>query len=240
VPKLAALLAEPRIEALLFSSPHFPDALAPGASALYLPLVLAPPFPPPADAGRPPARPGRPFTITLFCSPPEYRRKNVLNCLLALSGLRGSYRLLLNGLSQDAPYRALLDALAVRYEERGWMERGDYEAALDEADLGLQVSFAETFGYVVAEHLLRGVPVLGSAMVPALGGLPPSLRERLIVAAADDAGAVRARIQHFVDRPDAARAAGRRARAHLLAENARAVEGARALLARLVADARAS
>jgi glycosyltransferase involved in cell wall biosynthesis len=238
MPKLVELLAHPRIEAVLFSSPHFPDALAPRANAYYLPLVLAPPFPPDPRAdwggGSSPPRAGRPCTITLFCSPPEYRRKNVTNCLLALSGLRGDYRLLVNGLSRDAPYRALLDTLGIRYEERGWMERPDYEATLGEADLGLQVSFAETFGYVVAEHLLRGVPVVGSRMVPVLHGLSPPLRERMLVDAADDAREIRDRVQFFLDHPDAGREIGRQAREHLLAENAATVERARAMLAELI------
>ena len=98
-----------------------------------------------------------------------------------------------------------------------------YEAAVARAQLGLQVSFAESYCYVAAEHLLAGVPV-GSAMVPALDALSPALRERLIVSSPEAVDEIREKLQFLIDRRATARRSGRRARDELLAANARDAE----------------
>jgi hypothetical protein len=232
--KLDAILAERRIDALLFTSRSFADAFAgtrPGV--FHLPLALD--TPPTSDAQPAGAlRRDGPFEVTLFCAPPEYARKNVLNCLLALSRVRGEYRLVLNRLSHDPHYGALLARLGIRWEDHGWMERPAYESAVARAQLGLQVSFAESYCYVAAEHLLAGVPVLASAMVPALDALSPPLRERLIVSSPEAVDEIRERIQFLVDRPVLCAELGLRAREELLAANARDAECARRLLAALL------
>lgn len=233
VEKLAAVLVEPRIDYLLFASPAFVAPLSLRGDVHYLPHTLEIPRQRTPEP-RPATGPGEPLAITLFCAAAEYRRKNVINSLLALAGLRGEYRLLLNGLSLDPDYRVLLDALGLRYEERGWMERGDYEAAVATAGLGLQVSFAESYCYVAAEHLARGVPVLGSPMVPVFERLSPAVRRRLVVAAPEDPAEIREKVQFFLDRPAARAEIGERARAELAAASARDARAARELLAALI------
>ena len=234
VEKLAAVLAERRIDYLLFCSPAFAEALAEGGRAHYLPPTLEVPAP----GRRMPSEPGGALTITLFCAAPEYRRKNVMNCLLALAGLRGEYRLLLNGLSLDPDYRAFLDPLGLRYEERGWMERREYEATVATAGLGLQVSFAESYCYVAAEHLIEGVPVIGSPMVPVFERLSPEVRRRLVVAAPEHPLEIRQKVQFFLDRPAARAEIGERARAELAAASSRDAQAARSLLAALIGRGR--
>jgi glycosyltransferase involved in cell wall biosynthesis len=225
--KFSFVLSEPRVDHLLFATRPFADGLGRHRSAHYLPATLEVPA---SGATR---RSQERATVTLFCSPPEYRRKNVLNCLLALAGARGSYRLLVNGLSEDSSYRSVLHALSLPYEEHGWMDRSDYETAVGQADLGLQVSFAESYCYVAAEHLIRGVPTLGSPMVPVFGRVSPELRDRLVVANPESVLEIREKIQYLLDRPRVREEIGRQAREELIAANARDVETARALLVRL-------
>jgi hypothetical protein len=109
---------------------------------------------------------------SLFAAPNEFRRKNALACILALAGLDVPYVLRLNGLAERPEYRTFLEELKVPYEDRGWMDDDDYARALDEVDVGLQVSLADSFNYVVAEHFARAVPVVLSRSVPLRAGCP--------------------------------------------------------------------
>ncbi len=233
--KLDAILAEQRIETLLFTSPSFAESLAGKRAGIhYLPLALHLD----SSIGETPSKAqglNGPFEITLFCAAPEYARKNVLKCLLALAGLRGAYRLVVNGLSRDPHYGALLERLEIPWQDWGWMERSDYDAAVAQAQVGLQVSFAESYCYVAAEHLLAGVPMLASPMVPALAMLSPPLRERLIVSSPESVGEIREKLQFLLDRPTLCAELGRRARAEFLTANARDAERARRAIAALVA-----
>jgi glycosyltransferase involved in cell wall biosynthesis len=233
VEKLTSLLAERRIDHLLFTSRSFVDALAAAGHGHvhYLPQTLEVPE---AGAETPTPPEGEPPAITLFCPAPEYRRKNVLNCLLALAGLPGGYRLLLNGLSRAPHYRAVLNALALPYEERGWMEDREYRAAVAGAGLGLQPSFAESYCYVAAEHLIRGVPAIGSRMVPVFERLSPDLRERLVVESPEAVSEIREKVRFFLDRPEARAELGRRARAELAMASARDIEAATDVLTALL------
>jgi glycosyltransferase involved in cell wall biosynthesis len=232
VPKLARVIADPAIERLLFCEPGLAEAFRrAGLPAAHLPLTLSAPGAPPPDP--PFAVDG--MRISLFCPPAEYRRKNVVNCLVALAAVTSSFTLLLNGLSENASYRRLLETLRLPYEDLGWMERPDYEASLSAVDLGLQLSFAESYNYVAAEHLIRGVPVLTSPMVPVVRSLGDETRRRLIVEAADDPAAIGDRIQAFVDDPAGTAVVGRRARDELTRANERSVVAARSLL-RALAD----
>ena len=160
----------------------------------------------------------------------------MLNALLALAGTRGRHRLLLNGLAQHPDYRALLDALRLDYEDRGWMERRVYEETLSSVDLGLQLSFAESFDYVAAEHLVRGVPVLGSRMLPVLRALTPETRRALVVDEADEVGAIREALQSLLDAPERCVALGARARAELLAANETSQKRAREVLCAIAGE----
>jgi len=223
IPKLAQILDEPAIDHYLFCSEGLAEGLrASGRSAWYLPLtVMLPNSSRPASVTR--HTTAGLLNISLFCPAPEYRRKNILNCLLALSMVRGRYRLFLNGLSHHPAYLTLLKTLRITYRDLGWMERAPYEETLWSIDLGLQLSFAESFNYVAAEHLLRGVPVLASRMVPVMALLSPEIQEQLIVDTVDNAGAIRERIQSFLDTPARCAALGARARQELIAANERNV-----------------
>jgi hypothetical protein len=74
--------------------------------------------------------------------------------------LKRRYTLYLNGLSKNRLYRNILKKLRIRYRDFGWMTDEKYQAALGEVDLGLQISFAETFNYVAAEHIVKRIPVM--------------------------------------------------------------------------------
>jgi len=261
VPKLAAVLAHPRIEHFLFSSPGLAEAFqSAGYPARHLPLVLNLPGPdldhkvggPDADeteAGGTEAAAGafgRPSehhlpvpVLSLFCPLAEARRKNVLNSLLALAGLETPYRLRLNGLAADPAYRALLEALKVPYDDRGWMPAADYARAIAAVGLGLQASFAESYNYVAAEHLALGVPVLVSRMVPVARLLPDDLRAALTVDDADDAAALRGRIAALLGDPVGLRVLGARAGAALREANLRQIAVAVAVLRAVIAEPRA-
>jgi glycosyltransferase involved in cell wall biosynthesis len=158
--------------------------------------VLAPPVP----TGPPRARRG-PSVVSLFLSAREAARKNVFTTLLALADLDCDYVLYLNGLSADPGFRTLLQKLAIPYRDFGWMERRRYEQVLARVEVGLQVSFSESFNQVVADHGVRGIPVVVSEMIPVLRGLAPPVRARLVVANPDDPAAIRAALTYLISRP---------------------------------------
>ena len=106
--------------------------------------------------------------VSLFCPPAEYRRKNILNALYALLQVVGDFSLALNGLSHDPAYAVILARLNLRFQEWGWMARERMRKNCGRLDWGMQLSFAESFNYVAAEHLLRGIPILASPMVPVM------------------------------------------------------------------------
>ncbi|MEM7114733.1 MAG: hypothetical protein AAF614_20015 [Chloroflexota bacterium] len=228
--KLSAILRHEAIDAYLFCSEGVARGLQTAVSNThYLPLTIAdlPPETPTNSAHAP-------FAISLFCPPPEYKRKNIFNCLLALARLRGDYRLILNGLSTDPAYRHLLENLKIPFVDHGWMTRADYEAQLGQLDLGLQLSFAESFNYVAAEHLVRGVPVLASNMVPVVQQLSPQIQQQLTVAHADDATAVLNHLQPLIDNPVHTARLGQQARAELLVSNQQQIKAATAVLQSLL------
>lgn len=233
IPKLAEVLAHPRISHYFFSSPGLADAFqSVGYPARHLPLVLNLPGQPGQDVEH--QRPSELLpsvpVLSLFHPLPEARRKNVLNTLLALPGLPMPYHLQLNGLSADPAYRGLLEALKIPFDDRGWMPAADYARAIAAVDLGLQASFAESYNYVAAEHLARGVPVLVSRMVPVARLLPDDLRAALTVDDADDAAALRARIAALLSDRAGLRVMGARAGAALREANLGQIAAAVAVL----------
>ena len=232
---LAKVLEDRRVHYRTFANPELAAALAGRlANVHYLPdTVVLPPEPPPRATPRDDSR--ECFAISLFCSPFEYKRKNVLSCLLALAGLEGDYVLHLNGLSQEPPYRTLLTLLKIRHEDFGWMEQEAYERALERIDLGLQVSLAETFNHVVAEHIARGIPVLTSRMVPVMDSMPAAARARLVVEDPESPGEIRSRIEWAMSERAACGALGAEMRSELRLENDRRIEAATAVLDRIVA-----
>src|SRR6185369_2152112 len=94
----------------------------------------------------------------------------------------------LNGLAERAEYRTFLEELNVPFDDRGWLDEDDYARALDDVDVGVQVSLGESFNYVVAEHFARAVPVMLSRSVPVAHGLPDDVLRLLVVTDPDDPG----------------------------------------------------
>lgn len=172
----------------------------------YLPVPMDP-----AEFNARPKRLRGPTVLSLFCSPHEYRRKNIMNTLLAVASLDDEYLLFLNGLSRAIPYRRLLRSLKVRYRDLGWMSDVAYRRTLNQVDIGLQLSFTESFNQVSAEHLARSIPVLASSLVPAMAAVRKEDRDRLIVDSPEDSDAIRVRLQWLIRHPEARLRMGRRA-----------------------------
>lgn len=101
--------------------------------------------------------------VSLFCTAGP--RKNLSNQLLACSMVE-DLELHINGLSQNPEFARLMKDLKVQTIDHGWMEKSQYTSVIREMDLGLQVTFAETFNYVVVEHFVQGIPVVCSHMIP--------------------------------------------------------------------------
>lgn len=51
----------------------------------------------------------------------------------------------------------------------GWMPRNEFLDLCSKMDIGLQVSFSETFNIVLADLITQGVPAVGSTEIPWLG-----------------------------------------------------------------------
>jgi hypothetical protein len=223
---LASLLGDRRVGRFFATSEAMVGPL--GASGrpsqfLALPFRVAEPAAIEKPGGSPPV-------VSLFCSPNEYRRKNVLACLFALSGLDVPYVLHANGLAERAEYRMFLEATKIPYRDLGWMDDAVYARALDETDLGLQVSLADSFNYVAAEHFARAAPVVVSRSVPCAHGLPEDVARLLVVADPDSPAEIREKVRFLLSEPEARRAAGRAAREHVERLSARNAEAARSTL----------
>lgn len=172
--------------------------------------------------------------ISFFCAPNEYRRKNALASIISLAGLDVPYVLHVNGLGERAEYRTFLEVLRIPHHDHGWMDEDDYARALDEIDVGMQVSLADSFNYVVAEHFARAIPVLVSRSVPCAHGLPDEVSRLLVVAEPDNPAEMRAKLRVLLLDPEVRRAAGVAARQHIEHLSRRHLQTARrALLAAL-------
>lgn len=133
------------------------------------------------------------FVLSLFCSAGP--RKNIHAQLGALKYLEDMLRphgkklmLYTNVLSRDVEFakinRFLADMVGVKYRDVGWMEKSEYMDIIShDVDLGLQVSLAETYDYVVAEHLIMRKPCVVSTAVPVVNELniPDRTKEKMIV-----------------------------------------------------------
>ena len=176
------------------------------APCLWLPSVIASLRRAPSSARATGTLRGvRPANVGLFCSPNEYARKNILTTLVAVARLGPRVVLHVNGLSDDADYRPWLDRLGIRWIDHGWMSREAYLETVAGLDLGLQVSFAESFNYVAADHILAGVPVIVSPMVPVVTELPAPLVRPFVVRTADDPAVIADAIERVIARPRVAR-----------------------------------
>jgi glycosyltransferase involved in cell wall biosynthesis len=221
-------MQHPRIRFKFFPHKTFAAALADYSDCFALPSTLA---------EFPPIRPHRanPLPIiSLFCSPNEYRRKNILNSLLAISNLDTPYLLYLNGLSENPDYRRLLERFRIRYRDWSWMEPKQYRRVLNRVDIGLQVSFSEAFDFVAAEHIQRGIPVVGSRMVPALDLMPPRVKEWCVVENPDDPLEIAAKLEYLLVHPAARNVLSKTARRHLLQANEKNIRQAKTLLLEII------
>lgn len=226
--RLALVLDHPRIRFKLFPHPGLAAALSARQDCLEWPLTV-PAFPPP-HSHRTNAIP----IISLFCSPNEYRRKNILNSILAVGMLTRPYVLYLNGLSGNPDYRRLLELFQIVYRDWGWMPLGQYRRVLRRVDVGLQVSFSESFDYVAAEHIQRGIPVLGSRMVPVLHSMPARVLERCVVDNPDNPVELAVKLKYLLTHPSARQALGYSARRRLLKTNEENIRKAEKLLLEIV------
>jgi len=172
--------------------------------------------------------------ISLFCSPFEYRRKNILNSLLALSMLKNRYILYVNGLSGNEYYGGVLKTLRIRYRDFGWMTDEKYQSVLSGIDLGLQVSFAETFNFVAAEHIVKRVPVLTSRMVPVMDSMPGYIKKRLVVDDPDSASEIRDKIGYLLGDTALLKDLGERMHKYLKRENEKRIETAKKVLKSII------
>lgn len=219
-PTLMRLVRDPRVTHLFFASDEVAQSFArAGKPCFVLPHVVATvPDEPTVQRGN--ASDEAPPRITLFSSPNEYPRKNVLSCLLALARTTRPHRLQLNGLSRRAEYAMLLEDLHIPFEDHGWMDDAAYARVIADAALGLQVSLAESFDYVAFDHFLRGVPVVVSRMVPCAHGLPEHAERSLVVRDPDSPAEIAERIDDLLASRDARIELGRVVREHAVRRNA--------------------
>lgn len=108
--------------------------------------------------------------VSIFCA---YRPlKNIVAQIAAVALAAQEIPLelhLLEGPGQNALYRAvqaLTAELPFPVIYHASMTNEACRKLAGEMDLGLQVSLSETFSYVACEHMMGGVPVIGSASVP--------------------------------------------------------------------------
>ena len=194
--KLADVLRNKRIDKVLFSSREFAMAINSSREGLYLPVTMSG-----EDARQETFDDEGLFKISLFFSSAEYRRKNLLNSLIATSLLKKKYILYLNRSSRLPGYGAIARKLGVNYTDFGWMRAEKYQNVLSTVDLGLQVSLSESYNYVAAEHFLRGKPVIVSRAVPVVDDFSPALKKRLIVDDFDNPFEIKEKILFFMNNP---------------------------------------
>ncbi len=231
VGKLDRVLRHSAVGRILCASADLAHSLRGAVDAAHLPVTL--------DLRRAHIRGGREKacpTVSFFFPWREARRKNALNGLLAAASLGKRIRLHLNGLSEEPDYRALLETLRIPHRDLGWMEESVYRRALTRIDIGLQPSFAETFDYVAADHLARGIPVIGSMMVPAIAELPAAIRKYVVVPNPDAAGQIAERLERLAGDRDLRDRVGREGASALSRSNHHNIAAAAALLESLLAS----
>ena len=154
-------------------------------------------------------RPGRVAgrDVDLFC--PASPRKNICPQLAAVVGTGAALHV--NDLFSSAD-RAVAEALGVRLVREGMPGREAYYRLIARMAAGLQVTLAESFNYVAAEHMLLGVPVLTSRHVPCRPDEP-----RLVVDDEHSPAAIRAKLVPLLDDPLGRRELGDQCREHIRA-----------------------
>jgi len=92
--------------------------------------------------------------LGLFCN--SNPNKNILNQVVAASVV--GKKLVTNALTTIMS--SIANEFSVDYEMTGWLNDEEYLKKMVSVDVGLQVSWSESFDYVAAEMSLRGIPVV--------------------------------------------------------------------------------
>jgi hypothetical protein len=149
--RLLDLRAEGRVHALAFNDPEAARAV----QGVHLPDVLAEP-----GAIEPRSLEG--VNVTLLGEPRP--RKNVMVQAAAFALLAGpDWTLHLTGRAER--YGSWLDRLEVAWVDHGRLAHDDVLSLIAGSDAGLSATLSESYGYLAAEHLQLGVPVVTSPAV---------------------------------------------------------------------------
>ena len=97
--------------------------------------------------------------VDLFC--PADTRKNIL--VQSHGAKIADVRLHYSGLKNK--YRFFADLIKLRYTDMGWMDKARYYRVVQTMKAGMQITYAETFDYVVAEHFAMKRPCLISTVM---------------------------------------------------------------------------
>ncbi|HVS14844.1 MAG TPA: hypothetical protein VMV46_13025 [Thermoanaerobaculia bacterium] len=167
-PQLAAVLCRDGVV-------HLPDVLAESEYQQVAPIGL------------------RGVNVSLFGAP--HWRKNLFAQSAGFDRIRraaerGECTLHLNGQSlADRGYEEWLATTRIPYVDHGPLDRPSYLSLVASMDAGLCASLSESYGYVAADHVALGVPVVISPAVACLGpapdGVPPGSVEALAQALSD-------------------------------------------------------
>ncbi|MFH1730718.1 MAG: glycosyltransferase family 9 protein [Planctomycetota bacterium] len=144
--------------------------------------------------------------IDLFCSASP--RKNIYPQLAALAGADATLHV---NHSFSAAEHEAASMLRVRVVRHSLPKREEYYDVIARMAAGLQVSLAESFNYVAAEHMLLGVPVVTSRHVPC-----KAPGNELVVDDEHSPAAVRAKLVPLLDDAALRGELAQRCREHIL------------------------
>jgi hypothetical protein len=150
--RLLELRASGRLQALAFNDPEAARMF----DGVHLPDVLA-------DAPVVEPRQLDGVNVTLLGEP--YPRKNIVVQVAAFArAAEPGWTLHLAGRADR--YRRWLELMDVPFTDHGRLPHADVLGLIAACDVGLAATLSESFGYVAAEHLQLGVPVVTSVAVP--------------------------------------------------------------------------
>lgn len=99
---------------------------------------------------------------------PDKTRKNLFTVLAAHSNLSNKHVLHIN--VSDEFFKKYIEGVfdTSCIVNHGWLKEDKYYALIEQCDVGFQVSVAESYNFVAAEHLLLKTPIICSQSVPAV------------------------------------------------------------------------
>lgn len=108
-----------------------------------------------------------PDKINLCALGPSKNRKNLFTILIAFSYLSDQHVLHLN-VSEDF-FKQQIEGIfdTSRIINHTWLTESDYYNLINSCTAGFQISVAESYNYVVAEHWLLNTPIICSTSIPA-------------------------------------------------------------------------